>query len=343
MKYKVYIDNFSRGDWEQYAKEFADYSIYQTWPYQQVRAEMDGQLLSRFIIKDENDHVVTMGQVRIKYFKPLCLKIGYVQWGPLVCGLDGCLKCTGEVLNILRGTYVGTKVNILRIVPNVPDNEMGREFTKLLKVSGFCHVPRFKPYHTMALSLDCSEEQLRKRLHQSWRRQLSKAERANIEVVECNSHESFEMLERLYLATIQRKGIRGLDPQVFTKTQQLLSSAEKMSLILAYNDGQSVTVHLTSNLGDSAIFLLGGSSKEGLECRASYLAWWNAIMHSSEKGMRSYDVGGIDFEENPTVSRFKAGMGGQEVSNMGAFDACSSVPTKVIWHISEKVYSLVKR
>ena len=40
MSYTVNIDNFDRSYWEDMAKGFADYSIYQTWPYQQNRAEL---------------------------------------------------------------------------------------------------------------------------------------------------------------------------------------------------------------------------------------------------------------------------------------------------------------
>ena len=73
----------SHPEWERCARQFTDYSIYQTWSYQQVRGESDRQKISRFIIKDENGHVSSMGQIRIKYVKMLGLKIGYIQSGPL--------------------------------------------------------------------------------------------------------------------------------------------------------------------------------------------------------------------------------------------------------------------
>ncbi len=65
MACEVIVDNISREDWERYAGNFADYSIYQTWAYQQVRAKMDGQQLSRAMIMDKIGQVVTMCQVRI--------------------------------------------------------------------------------------------------------------------------------------------------------------------------------------------------------------------------------------------------------------------------------------
>jgi len=342
-QYETIVDNISKADWEHYGSEFADYSIYQTWAYQENRAEMDNQEISRVVVKDENGNVVTMCQVRIKYIKPLRLKIGYVQWGPLVRGLDGCFRCTGEALNILQRTYVGTRVNVLRIVPNVCDNERGDEFAKLLEASGFYRVPSAKPYHTMLLSLNSSGGLLRKSLHQSWRRKLKKSEAVGIETKARTDDESLTILARLYLDLVRRKGFKGLDPQQFIRTQRDLPMEEKMTVILAYYNNEPVSAHLTSYQGDTAIMLLAASTERGLACEASYLTWWKSIVASNRRGKQKYDVGGIDFEKNPTVSRFKTGVGGEEVSYIGAFDACSSMRARVIWQASEKIYNLVKR
>lgn len=343
MAYEVLVDNIDKKDWQRYASDFADYSIYQTWPYQQVRAEMDGQEVSRVVIKDENGIVVTMCQVRIKHVKPLGLRIGYVQWGPLVRGFDDTLRCSVEASVALREAYLGTRVNVFRIVPNVCNNETGKEFARLLETSGFHYTPSFEPYHTMLLSLNRPEELLRKRLHQSWRRKLKKAEAVGIETKNCTDEESFITLEKLYLEMLRRKGIKELDPEVFMTTQRLLSAAEKMNVIVAYYHGQPVTAHVTSNLGDTAILLLVASSEKGLACGSSYLVWWKAVTASNRLGMKYYDVGGIDFENNVTVSRFKAGMGGYECSHIGAFEAYSSLRVKSIWRVADKVYRLIKR
>lgn len=343
MTYKVNIDNFDRKEWEQCAKEFADYSIYQTWPYQQVRAEMAGQKVSRFIIKDENGHVTSMGQVRIKHVKIVGLKIGYVQRGPLVRRKNGTMKCTVEALEELRKAYLGTKVNVLRIVPNVCNNEAGQEFAKILETSGFHHIQSVAPYHTMLLLLNCSEEMLRKRLHQSWRRKLKKAEAAGIEITEDTDEVSFAILEKLYLETVRQKGFKGLDPQQFVRAQPILSNAEKMSIIVACYNGEPITAHATTNLGDTAILLLVASNGKGLEFGASYLVWWKAIAASMRVGMKKYDVGGIDYKNTPHVSRFKAGMGGHEVFYIGAFEVYGNLYAKIMWNVAERIYRSVKK
>lgn len=342
MVYKLIVDSIRREEWEELASHFGDYSIYQTWPYQQVRAEMDGQEVSRMIIKDDNENVVSMCQIRIKHVKPLGLKIGYARWGPFIRRKDGTLTVSSEVLNSFRRAYLGPRINVLRILPNVCNDESGRAVARLIESSGFYRVKNVRPHHTMFLPLDYSEAALRKRLHQSWRRQLRKAEKSGLEIVECDSDESFGILGKLYLETLQRKGFKGLDPQEFIRTQRMLLPAERMRLIMAYCDGVPVSAHLTSNLGDSAVFLLGGSSEEGLARRASYLSWWRAITFSNQMGMKRYDVGGVDFEKNPTVSRFKAGIGGNDVLYIGAFEACTRPSIKALWRAAEGIYNLMK-
>jgi len=149
MSFKVIIDEFDRSEWERRAGEFDDYSIYQTWPYQQVRADMAGQSLSRAVVIDEKGAARAMCQVRMKHVPAVGLRIGYIQWGPLVRGMDGELRCCPEVLTILRQAYVGPIVNVLRIVPNAEADGIGAEFERMLDSAGFERLDRVKPYYTM--------------------------------------------------------------------------------------------------------------------------------------------------------------------------------------------------
>lgn len=343
MSYQVIVNNVNRAEWEMYAREFADYSIYQTWPYQQVRADMNQQEISRVVVKDENGRVATMCQVRIKRVKLLGLKIGYVQWGPLVRAKDGTLRCSAQALRSLHEAYVGIKVNVLRVVPNVRDDEIGKQLSEMLIRGGFQYVHSMAPYRTLTLRVDDSQEEIRKRLRKSFRRDLKKAENSGIEVSEGQDEELCKILKDLYLASLKRKGFKGLDVQEFIKTQQILSSAEKMNIIVAYLDGEPIAAHLASNLGDTGVVLLAASSEKGLACGASYLIWYKGSVAAWRAGMKRYDLGGIDPDNNPTVYQFKSRMGRQEVFHIGAFDACSSSHVKIIWRICEKIYQHIKK
>ncbi len=343
MACEVIIDKVNQKDWERYASNFADYNIYQTWAYQQVRAQKDGCDVSRAVIKDENDKVVTMCQIRIKHIKPLSLRIGYAQWGPLLRDKDNKITCSIEALQQLRAAYFGTKVNVFRIVPNAYADEYGQVLAGMLQSAGFDYAPKIKPYRTFILSVDDSEENIRKRLRKSFRRDLKYAEKAGIETKEGTGRKFCSILENLYFELLKRKGFKGLDPQEFIMTQDMLSTPEKMNIIVACLDGEPVAVHLTSNLGNKAIVLLAASNEKGLRCGASYLVWYNSAVSALHAGMKWHDLGGIDPDNNPNVYQFKSRMGGKEVSYIGAFEASTSMTVKKVWQTAEKVYRLVSK
>ncbi|MHC4543144.1 MAG: lipid II:glycine glycyltransferase FemX [Planctomycetota bacterium] len=343
MACQVIVDNISREDWERYAANFADYSIYQTWEYQEVRAKMDGQVVSRVIVKDERDKVATMCQVRIKHVKLLGLKIGYVQWGPLFRCKDGKSRCSIEALKKLRAVYLGNRLNVLRIVPNSRDDEFGRTFAEMLQSAGFTSVQSIEPYRTFILPVDDSEDGIRKRLRKSFRRDLKKAESSTIEIREGKGKECCAILEKLYVELLRRKKFKGLNPQEFIKTQALLSNSEKMNIILAYKDNEPVAAHLATNLGDTAVVLLAASNEKGLACGSSYIIWYRGALAACRVGMKLYDLGGIDPENNPTVYQFKSRMGGKDQSHVGAFEAYTNCAVRTIWRMSERVYNLIRK
>lgn len=343
MTCEVIVDNISREEWERYADNFADYSIYQTWPYQHIRAKMDNQQISRAVVKDEKDRVVTMCQFRIKHVKPLGLRIGYAQWGPLFRCKDGKSSCSIEALQQLRKAYLANKVNILRIVPNARDDEVGQAFAEMLQSAGFQSFPAVQPYHSFVLRVDDSEEGIRKRLRKSFRRDVKYAENAQIEIIQGAGEEFCDILEKLYLVSLQRKNFQGLNPKEFIGPQQMLSAVEKMNITIAYFDGEPTAVHLASNLGDTSVVLLAASNEKGLACGASYLVWYKGAIAALNAGMKWYDLGGIDPDKNPNVYQFKSRMGGDEALHIGAFEAYANPLVKRLWRMAEKAYTLIKR
>ena len=78
-------------------------------------------------------------------------------------------------------------------------------------------------------------------------------------------------------------------------------------------------------MGDSAIYLLGATSDDGLNAKGSYLLQWTLIQWLKENGVRWYDLGGIDPEGNPGVYYFKRGFSGADVCQLTPLVACKHV------------------
>ena len=342
MRFEVHIDDVTREQWEQHAKLFADYSIYQTWPYQQVRAEMDRQDVSRAIVTDEAGNPVTMCQVRIKNVKALRLKIGYAQWGPLLRRKDDT-SCPVEAMRMLRDAYVGSRVNVLRLVPNIQDGEVGNLVRQNLVRGGFERVGHYEPYRTFILKVDDSHEQIRARLHKSFRRDLKTAEKSGLQMQQGTGEEFCRALDDLYGKLLNRKGFKGLDSQEFIRTQALLASPEKMNFFLASQDGEPAAILLSAALGDTSLVILAAASEKGLKCGASYVVWYQGAVAAHNAGMKSYDLGGIDPDKNPKVYQFKSRIGGSETIYIGAFEAAANPVVKSIWHLTERVYRCIRK
>ena len=342
MSYTVNIDNFDKTYWQQQAKQFADYTLYQTWPYQQNRAQMDGCKISRATVTDETGNICLMCHVRIKEVKALGMKIGYIQWGPLVRGYDNTIKCTPQALIELKKAYLENMVNVLRIVPNMPDNEIGRKFSEMLNSAGFKFTASFNPYRTLVVDFDDGEEGVLKGFSSNVKRSVKKAKSSDLVLKHDNGHDGFSILTDMYSELQHSKGFGGLNMDEFIKPQQMLTDDEKMTLLLVYNKHRPVASILSSNLGDSGMLLLAAANEEGRKLGGTYLSWYSSIMDSLQKGKQKYDLGGIDPLKNPGVYSFKSRMGGREIYHIGAFDASSSAPAKVMWTVSDNVRKLVK-
>lgn len=342
MEYIVEIDNCDHVTWENNALEFADYSIYQTWAYQENRCQMSNQQISRAIVRNRDGNVCLMCQVRIKHIKPLGLRIGYVQWGPLLLMRDGSLSCSKEALSELKHAYLGTKVDVLRFVPNICDDDVGKRLSSMLTSSGFQHIDSVVPYRTFMVCCEHDEDYIRKGLRKSFRRDLKKAENLGVEIYEGVDDESIEILKDLYNESIIRKGFTGLDIDQFVVPQKALSCDEKMRVIVAYRQGKIASALLCTNLGNCGIVLLAASNEVGLECGSSYIVWYHAAISALNAGMKCCDLGGIDPDNNASVYRFKSRMGGKEVSHIGCFEACSGFSKRLIWRVTEKIYHSIK-
>jgi hypothetical protein len=342
MGYHILIDNFDQNVWQNCTAEFMDDSLYQTWAYQQVRGQQDGQAVSRFIVQNADGNPCLIGQVRIKKVAMLGLRIGYIQWGPLCRKRTGIVDDAAALLTLLKKSYIPSKVNVLRVSPNIFEHE-SRDLDKHLLQAGFVKHPQIKPYHTMLFSLDTDEEGIRNRFHSGWRRYLNKAEKSELDIQQGTDQSYIEILDELYHYLLQRKGFEGLSVDTFAQTQRLLPANKKMNVVLARKDQQVVTAHITSHLGDTALGVLAGSSEAALQLNSTYLVWWHTLLAANRAGMKRYDLAGIDPEKNPKVYQYKQRMGAVEARHIGVFEACSSAGVKAVWRMAEKAYTYLKR
>jgi len=304
---------------------FYDANIYQTSAYGGVR--WGEKNLSHLVLKREGD-VVGMAQLRIVRPTPLKFGMAYLRWGPL-CerrgkGLDP--EVFTRVAVALEEEYLGKRRLLLRILPNA---FAGTPRAAAIQAA-FC---RFTPepfdlgsaYRTFVLDLAPSLDELRKGLDKKWRNQLTRAEKNNLKVVAGSGRDEFRVFLGMYNQMRNRKTFETtVDVEEFGRIQESLPESQRMRILICEDKGVPVAGLVTSAMGDSAIYLLGATSDEGLNSKGAYLLHWTVIQWFKENGIRWYDLGGIDPEGNPGVYHFKRGFSGADVCQLSPLVATGS-------------------
>jgi lipid II:glycine glycyltransferase (peptidoglycan interpeptide bridge formation enzyme) len=342
MACETKIDAYSVEEWAKFAEEFYDNNVYQSWAYQKIRAEYDGQSLKQIIIQDNND-VVLMFYMRIQKIPIIGIKIGYVQSGPLMHRNDGRMDKLPEALVMVRDLCFSKKMaDVLRINPNIVDDENGKKIADIFMQNNILRANHIQPYHSMRTFLFETEDKIRAKLNKESRRLIRKAEERNFETREGTGSELFQVLTDLYAQAKIRKGFKGLDEEIFIKMQDVLHEHEKAKVRIIYNDGQPVTAMATTFYGNYAVPILYANNEVGLKLGTSYLVFWKVYIEAKAMGFEYYDLGGIDKDKNPQGYLFKRHLGSEEFFHIGAFEICKNFVVQILWHGIERIYNQIK-
>jgi len=335
MNFKVLIDCFDISYWESCGSNFKDYNIYQTWPYQQIRADNTSTKLSRFIVLGDDNVPVIMGQIRIKSL--LNFKIGYIQMGPVFQNREKTIEELHEAVIILRQRLVRKLcLNVIRINLNLWDDQ--KELAIPFQKAGFEEAKYYRKNNTFIISLEPTEEEILKKIDGGNRRLMRKAEKLGLEIEISRNEDHFPQLHKMYLEAKQRKGFTGVDSLEIWNTQKNLNDKEKMELITLKYNSEIITIIATSHLGITAIPLLYANSSKSLELQVSNYLFWLDYLSAKDKGMKYYDLGGYDEKENPNGFLFKKRMGGVAKQFLPHLDYYKNNLVKLIWLVLSKKY-----
>lgn len=333
--WEVEIDASTPAMWSQMLDLFNDANIYQTWSYGAVRWGVKN--LSHIVLKRNSD-VVGMAQLRI--IRPTRFKFGmaYLRWGPVCERRGGRLdpEVLTQICRALEEEYVERRRLLLHIIPNAfAGSPRGDLFETAFS--------RFKPkqltssdtYRTFVLSLTPPLDELRKKLDPKWRNKLTQSEKQGLKISVGTGREMYRTFCLMYYEMRKRKAFdTTVDVEEFARIQQDLPVSHRMQILICEQDQAPVAGIVCSAMGDSAIYLLGATTDTGLNSRGAYLLQWTAIQWLKDRGVRCYDLGGIDPDGNPGVYSFKRGLSGADVIQLCPLAACDSAVSSAAVNIS---------
>lgn len=337
----------NKQEWHELASSFADYNYRQLWDFGIACAERVRATSEHVAVYDRED-IMGLADVRIKRIPLLRTGIAYINGGPLVLS-DQCdtasSRCFNACLQALVQKYVYEQQFVLRIMSPVGTSGWNELRMQLFLENGFSLSKSMKPYRTLMLDLAPSLDDLRKGLAPKWRNNLKRAEKAKeVLIRKETSINDFEQFVRLFAPFIQRKNFEvDLTPTFYCKVQEQLSEKERFRIMLSIYNGGIISGHISSFLGNTAVNLFRANSEAALELRAGYCLQWEGVRCAKEAGLKWYDLGGIDPDNNPGVYVFKKGMGGVDTTAPGPYEYYPGRLKKALLLSSEQMYHYLKR
>jgi hypothetical protein len=260
--------------------------------------------------------------------------MAYLRWGPLFHrrGRELDAEAAVGIARALHQEYVCKRRLLLQILPNAfVESPRGALFQSAF--SGFTQEPRISAnlYRTFILDLTPPLEQLRRNLDKKWRNQLTRAEKNGLKVVAGSGTNEYRAFCGMYKQMRNRKTFESaVNIEEFEQIQEDLPETHRMRILMCEQEGVPVAGVVASAMGDSAIYVLGATSDNGLDAKGSYLLQWTLIQWLKEIGVREYDLGGIDPQQNAGVYHFKRGLSGTDVCHMNPLVACNSALSSAI-------------
>lgn len=165
----------------------------------------------------------------------------------------------------------------------------------------------FPDRYIVNLRLDDAAQ--RKSFHQTWRRQLNKAEKAGL-VFEHAGAERIAEFDGLYAVMTDRKQFT--DHSAYETVPALMAidvPALRPELFFVRHEGEVVAGALIFKAGDRAVYLYGATNDKALPLRAGYFMHWHIIRWLRDNTNATwYDLGGTDGFQG--LHQFKKGMVG---------------------------------
>lgn len=295
------------------------------------------------------------GAAQLLFRSMFGLSAAYVPRGPLFAG-DGLDPAFLETLVRRARAH---RAAFLRVEPAVAvDDPRAPALDALLRSAGFRPTTRtLQLRSSVAVDIDRPLDALFREFSKGHRADVKRGERNGVTVREGTSATDFELLERMLLATQERKKFTYHSATYYRTLWQAFGDAAR--LLVAQHEGRDVAAALVIGWRNFGSYLVAGSTGAALDLRAVHVLQWHAIGWAHERGVKTWDLGGMAdargayelaaaagghsdaeldnmrtaAEADPLdgVYRFKKGWGGHVVRTLPAYDRVFIPPAYWFW------------
>ncbi|NMA99085.1 MAG: GNAT family N-acetyltransferase [Phyllobacteriaceae bacterium] len=259
----------------------------------------------------ENNGRVVGGALMMVQVLPLGLgKVAIAKWAPMLADLrhPQAAALYDGMVDALVAEYADQRGMMISVVAHASPEQINPEYLALT-ARGFRPGISLPYPDRYLVRLGLSDDDQRRSLGQTWRRQLNKSEKAGLRF-EHGRPGMLEDFKVLYAAMTERKQFP--DHSAYETLDRLMDLEEPLrpELFFVYHGETLVAGALIFKAGDRAVYLYGATNEQALPLRAGYFMHWNIIRWLRDNTKASwYDLGGTDGYSG--LHQFKKGMVGE--------------------------------
>ncbi len=310
-------NDIAREDWDR-ALEHVCAAYQQDWAYGDLMQGVGANVM-RASIRDNQGELVALAQIIVKPFA-LVGRFALSTFGPI--WLKPLSNRDKETAYKLLKTTPPISPPRLQVFTPEDTQEVYQD-----KTGGLRRLKRVMTgAATVRIDLTQDAESMRKNLDQKWRNRLNAAEKSDLKYVKGGVKPSqFNWLLNLEEKQREKRGYRALPAELTLAWQEAKSKAKGapkntgVALYRADLGKDTAGAMLVLIHGCAATYHIGWTSDDGRKLGAHNLCLWNACLDLKERGVKSFDLGGVNTQSGAGIARFKIGTGGAVIERAGAF------------------------
>ena len=302
------IETEEKKRWDDLYNRIRVTNITQHWSYGDVKSRADGWNTERMIIS-QNGRDIGILQLLSKKLFGRCL-VYRVNKGPIFIFDENNIDLELAVMKQLW-----KKLSHPSVFFYVPFSFMSAEnFIKTVK----CGWKNWDIYGfpTGIVDLDKSEDEIRKSLNSKWRNQLKTSEKYE-HIIKTDAFRFPDML-KFYEKEQKDKEFKG----VSTLMLKAMNEHEESPLRYFYvedGDGKLMAYDIFYKHGQTSTYYIGWNSEKGRKQYLNNFLLYHAAILLKEEGVKTLDLGGIEYIHTEEVAKFKDGMMPTHFRQMGEF------------------------
>lgn len=171
-------------------------------------------------------------------------------------------------------------------------------------------------YSSGVINLEETEEVFRKKLDSKWRNQLVAAEKKGLFIR--NNNSIYKDALEIYLKDQKDKNYIGISNNILVYLFEMKDSPLDTYYVLD-KENNLIAFDIIYRQQTEAHYLVGWNSDKGRKLYLNNFLLYYVSISLKEKGVKQFDLGGIDYINTEDIARFKDGMRPEKYCLMGEF------------------------